>query len=80
LLAFATNPTLFQFSTVIAPVLEAFPMNETVEASGVQFIPEAAASTMPSWAIFLALGLIAFGTGGIKPCVSAHGVTIINVG
>jgi dipeptide/tripeptide permease len=73
LLAFATNPTLFGFESVIAPVLEAAPLNETVVEAGVKFIPDAAKTIMPQWAIFLALGLIAFGTGGIKPCVSAHG-------
>lgn len=26
----------------------------------------------PGWMLFLGLGLIAFGSGGIKPCVSAH--------
>ncbi|KAI5058534.1 hypothetical protein GOP47_0026704 [Adiantum capillus-veneris] len=31
------------------------------------------ASMFPLWCTMLALGLIAFGTGGIKPCVSAFG-------
>lgn len=76
LLFCATNPNIFHFSNVIAPVLFATPENATVVMSGVKFLPSPASlleTTMPYWAIILALGLIAFGTGGIKPCVSAHG-------
>eukprot|EP00250_Pteridium_aquilinum_P006106 c16087_g1_i1 orf=208-1908(+) len=35
--------------------------------------PPNEASMFPLWCTMLALGLIAFGTGGIKPCVSAFG-------
>jgi dipeptide/tripeptide permease len=73
LMFIGTNPTIMGFQSVFAPVLEASPFNETVAASGVTFNADPFVTSMPSWIIFLALGLIALGTGGIKPCVSAHG-------
>lgn len=73
LLAFATNPVLFGYQSVFAPILTASPLNQTVIDAGVKFIPDPFVTSTPAWAIYTALGLIAFGTGGIKPCVSSHG-------
>lgn len=74
LLFAASNPTIWGFSDVIHPILSAIP--NSTEAAAVAFIPDpsdAGKTGMSFWPIFIALFLIALGTGGIKPCVSSHG-------
>jgi dipeptide/tripeptide permease len=74
MLFFATNPNIMGVDAVFAPIMQADALNQTVLDSGIGFLgAEPYVSSIPRTPVFIALGLIAFGTGGIKPCVSAHG-------
>jgi dipeptide/tripeptide permease len=74
LLFLSTSPTIWGFTRAIAPILTAIP--NSTEAAAVAFLPDSVdvgQTGMPFWPVIISLGLIALGTGGIKPCVSSHG-------
>ncbi|KAI8897356.1 POT family-domain-containing protein [Globomyces pollinis-pini] len=75
MLSFSVNPNILGYSQVLAPIYEASPLNQTVIDAGIKFIPPQGpnVTSAPAWLVYTALLFLAFGTGGIKPCVSAHG-------
>jgi dipeptide/tripeptide permease len=70
LLFLATNPGIFNFESVFAPIMEASPFNQTIIDQNIQYNAPSFVTSTPALPVYVALGLISFGTGGIKVLIT----------